>query len=132
MSGGIQVGEQKDSQDKLTFRLDARDDVVLLVCLSVELGDDLDLLPSGKEIVERNARDSSHLGVVNEAHELVEQSLRKIRILETEASENCQLTRCLSNMQIYSLHRLDEIVNVPLDSRLLIFFCSRPFRSEAR
>ena len=65
----------------LTFTLERRDHVVIVVRPTEELGQDLDRLPAREQIVEWNTRNTCKLSVVDEAHKLVNQALRKICIL---------------------------------------------------
>ena len=65
-----------------TFGLQRRYDVTFGLRLPEQLGYDLDLLPSTEQEIEGNTSHSSHLDVIDEAHELVHQPLRKICILQ--------------------------------------------------
>lgn len=52
----------------LTFGLQRRNHIALVVCPTEELGEDLDGLAPSQEIVERHPGDTGHFNVVNEAH----------------------------------------------------------------
>ena len=49
--------------------------------LSVELRGDLDLLPARKEVRDGNTRDSRHLSLVEDAHQLLHQAQRQVGVL---------------------------------------------------
>lgn len=57
-----------------TFGLHRRNDQILFERLAVELRDDLDLLAAREEIAKGHTGDTCHLNVVDDAHELVQQS----------------------------------------------------------
>ena len=52
-----------------------RNDELMLKGFTEQLADEANLLSSGKKVVERHTRDTSHFRVVDQAHELVKQSL---------------------------------------------------------
>lgn len=63
------------------FHLESWDDVACLKSFSIKLRNDFDLLSARKEVVEGNSGYSSHFDVIDETHEFVHDSLRKISIL---------------------------------------------------
>lgn len=71
-----------------SFRLERRYDVTRLERLAVQLGDDFDLLSARQEVVEGDTRDSRHLDVVDEAHELVHDALREVGVFEAVDGES--------------------------------------------
>jgi hypothetical protein len=67
--------------------LERGDDVAVLESLAVKLRDDLDLLTAREQVVERDPGDTRHLDVVDEAHELVHQTLGEVGILRAKKNE---------------------------------------------
>lgn len=65
-----------------------RDYQVHVLGLSVKLTSNLNLLASGEQEADGNTSDTSHLGQVEEAHQLVEESQRQMSILNTVDGES--------------------------------------------
>jgi hypothetical protein len=66
---------------KHAFAFQGWDNVAFFVGLSEELREDLDRLASSKKVIERHASDTSHLDVVHETHEFIEETLREVSVL---------------------------------------------------
>ena len=62
-------------------------DEILLLAFPEDLRDDFDLLTSLKEIIHRYTSDTSHLHVIDEAHQFLQETQRQIRIFQTVDSE---------------------------------------------
>jgi hypothetical protein len=84
----------------ITFALERRNDVSFVVGSTEKLRQNLDRLPTRQKVVEGNTSDTSHLDIVDKTHQLVEQSLRKI---------------CVLDRQLVSLERL-KLLSLPLNS----------------
>jgi hypothetical protein len=69
-----------------TFLLERRDDVAVLEGFAVELRDDLGLLTAREQVLERDPGDTRHLDVVDEAHELVHETLGEVGVLRRNRS----------------------------------------------
>ena len=63
------------------------DDKVVLACLAIELGGDLDLLTSCEEEDNRNACDASHLRLIEKTHKLFHQPQRQVSVLDAIDSQ---------------------------------------------
>ena len=59
-----------------------RDEKVVLACLTIELGGDLDLLTSCEEEDNRNACDARHLRLIENTHQLFHQPQRQVSVLD--------------------------------------------------
>mmetsp|Transcript_51606 Transcript_51606/g.118536 ORF Transcript_51606/g.118536 Transcript_51606/m.118536 type:complete len:310 (-) Transcript_51606:743-1672(-) len=55
--------------------------------LAVELRHDLDLLATSEQVREGHAGDASHLDVIDDAHELLQQPLRQVRVFQAVDGE---------------------------------------------
>ena len=63
------------------------DEKVVLACLTIELGGDLDLLTSCEEEDNRNACDASHLCLIEKTHKLFHQPQRQVSVLDAIDSQ---------------------------------------------
>ena len=66
----------------MTFSFERRYEIAFVSSFAKKLRDDLDLLTARQEVIERHASDASHFRVVDEAHELVQKTLREVGVLE--------------------------------------------------
>ena len=80
-------GIQEDSSDSLDFVPTSPltfvywNHEILLSRLAHHLRNDFDLLPAREEVAERHTSDSRHFNVVVDAHQLVHESQREVRVL---------------------------------------------------
>ena len=70
-----------------TFAFHCGNQIPFTICLAEQLRKNLDGLASGKKVIEWYTRHTSHFDVVHEAHELVEQPLREVCVLEAVHGE---------------------------------------------
>jgi len=75
---------EKTPTFKLIIDIDlhGRYEQVLLLGTPQQLRHNLDLLPARQQIAERHTRDTRHLHVVDDAHELLDQPQRQIGVLQ--------------------------------------------------
>ncbi len=66
-----------------SFNLHGGNEQVFRHGLAVQLRNDLDLLATGKEIVEWDTSDTGHFHVINQTHEFVQQTLGKVGVLSS-------------------------------------------------